>query len=220
MLKINIQKLILLASLAFCFIFPMLSSVSAQEAGTVTVSPSVINLKGFGGEEINSSFDFINSTSIVQNITLETAPYALSEYGVPVFFNEDNLPIASPISKWISFEEFDSSILANKKENIEFSISVPEEINCGKYYVAISITSRSGMDSSIIPKMTVLVALEVEQSPIDKIKSVISLLDLGNNLEICLLFIGIIVLLFVIILIFKRRRCEGEEDTSNVKKAS
>jgi len=121
----------LFSSLALLFI-PFVSYAA-------TVSPSILEVKGSKGEEIQTTFTVINSSASDQNYFLGTMNFVpKEESGSPQFVPQKD---TSGLVQWINLPFNQVLVKAHAKAEIPFKILLPQEATPGGYYASVTVSS-------------------------------------------------------------------------------
>lgn len=123
----------------FIFIALFLIWIPTQYALAFAVAPNSLEISGNRGETIAQKFSLVNTKDNDQTFYLDVIKFTASdESGSPKFipFEQDhnNLP------EWISFKNKSVTVPSRSWAEINFTISIPQDIASGGYYAAITVS--------------------------------------------------------------------------------
>lgn len=141
----NKKKIFIAAILFLMFSFAPVIVSAAGISNKITISPSIINLKGNRGETINSSFTYSNGTDKEQSLGFSTS--AFNSSGVkgsePIFYTKDGKKVVSVSTDWIKIDNDSLKVAAGQTKEVFFSVNIPKDAEIGKYLNAIFVNSAS-----------------------------------------------------------------------------
>jgi hypothetical protein len=122
--------------------------VHAQDALSLSVSPTLFEMSGSPGQEWSSDVRVINTNPFelrVYTDVVNFAPQGESGQGrfIPAFAEES---LGSTFAEWISFENDEYVIPPEQTAQIQFTINVPEDAPPGGHFAAVLIGTRNDRD--------------------------------------------------------------------------
>jgi len=155
----------------FTFIF--LIVMTPHTARALSITPSVIEISAARGTVIQKKVSVINTKGMEQTYFVGILKFKASEEGEsPVFIpaNEDQ----TGLPQWIqlSFTEF--RLAANTKADVPFEIAIPQDVNSGGYYAALTVSQAPGdvvAENGVLieAKVASLILLTVEGETTEKL---------------------------------------------------
>lgn len=132
MLNNKINKYIVVFGFSV-FTFLTLSTSHAFAASQdLTVSPAVSQIKINPGQTTSGSFLIINQGKATYDFKVYATPYNVS--GENYTPNYNPIPGAVDVSKWFSFSLSSANISPGQTEKVNYTITVPSNIQDGGYY--------------------------------------------------------------------------------------
>lgn len=162
------MKKSLIASI--CAITFLLSPLIGRAAA---LSPSIVEISSVRGGEIDSSFTILNTSASEQVYFLDLLGFSpTDETGTPQF-----APIteSDQLAHWIKFPSKEIFVPAQSKVVVPFTVSAPDDVPSGGYYVAITVATAptdvvSTNGAIIEAKTAILVFFTIEGETIESLQ--------------------------------------------------
>lgn len=136
-------------------LFTLLLSSSAAAAVTsgVTITPTSVNKEIKPGASYSGEVQVINAGETEFNFNVYAAPYSVTgeEY------NPDFTPIpgAVDISSWFEFSETSGRLKVDGKQDISYTVTLPENTKPGSYYGAIFAETEDTANGGVVTRKRV-----------------------------------------------------------------
>ena len=155
----------------------LLSPVSVQ---AFSASPSTMDMEAGRGEKIDRQFTVTNTSSADQTFYCSVLKFVpAGDSGSPQFipFEKDH----AGLPEWIQFSSPSALIRANSKQDIPFSVTVPNDSAAGTFYAAVTISTAPAeiisTGATVEAKTALLIFLTVKGETVEKI----ALLNFGSG---------------------------------------
>lgn len=158
-------NIIFLLILSLIFVFPQFSRA-------LTISPLLLELGGFPGDNIKTSFRVFNETDKTGTYYLSTANFKPKEEGdgEPVFESDT---AEESLATWINYQKDPIVLKSQETRQIEFSINIPPYAPAGGHFAAIFLSDQPPQVSGttgvgVSSKIGMLILLRVEGKIIEE----------------------------------------------------
>lgn len=133
----------------FCLLFLSVSSVSAQNSQTISVSPTLFDMAAVSGQAWQSELRVTNVNDYDITVYPQVVNFApLGETGrgdfLPVFKEETQ---GKSLAEWIDLPSTGIVIQRQETKTLSFSVKVPNDAAPGGHYAAILIGTKPPVDS-------------------------------------------------------------------------
>jgi len=125
----------LISLLLFLAIAIIITPVFASDD---TVDPAVLSFSLKAGETAAEHYTYVNNSDKDEEIAIEIKAFEPTDgdHGTS-FTTALGMPVISPLTTWIKFDQTSYAVKANSSLGIDFTVNTPSDAKEGKYFTAL-----------------------------------------------------------------------------------